>query len=308
MRADGDPFGRTAYFLGPTPHPVLRIGSVASRQVRACFLMGRKIGDMRNNEFSGYWIKVPDELIELLHELPPAELKAYLAVQRFIQKDKHPGEVAVRPLAKLIGLKSVGHTNSALNRLCERGLLKAKKANRRTTVYSNPMQWRGKLDSTPVEHKCSVPVERDCSTGVERHLESLEPLEFFKSLDSPDIEYLGQNTDLDLLTTNRKGRDSRSADESVCPSRIKKYPLLREALFHYFREPGQEDLYPSDRIVVDVMEAAKGATESGGDCVPPVPLRGARAFTPARERGPGTGHGSRRWWRTTSAKDANGTK
>jgi hypothetical protein len=69
------------------------------------------------------------------------------------------------------------------------------------------------------------------------------------------------NTDSDWLPTNRKNHDSPSADHTVCPSRIKQYPLLRKTLLQCFSEPEQEDIYPSDRIVVDVMDAAGGATE-----------------------------------------------
>jgi len=45
-------------------------------------------------------------------------------------------------------------------------------------------------------------------------------------------------------------------------ARCRQYPHLREALADYFQEdPQQERLYPSDREVVDVMDAAKPATE-----------------------------------------------
>jgi hypothetical protein len=65
-----------------------------------------------------------------------------------------------------------------------------------------------------------------------------------------------EKTDLDYATTNHKNGDS-SSRESVCHQ----YPDLRETLHWYFQEAGQEDLYPDDRLVVDVMYAAGGATE-----------------------------------------------
>jgi hypothetical protein len=67
-----------------------------------------------------------------------------------------------------------------------------------------------------------------------------------------------KKTDVDYVTTNRKNSDSSPRE---CPSPLKQYPLLREALKQYYDEPGQESLYPSDRTVVDVMQAAGGATE-----------------------------------------------
>ena len=66
----------------------------------------------------------------------------------------------------------------------------------------------------------------------------------------------GKDRDLDWLTNNQE-RDSSPRPTSPC----KQYPRLREALHWYFKEPGQEDLYPSERLVVDVMDAARGATE-----------------------------------------------
>ena len=63
------------------------------------------------------------------------------------------------------------------------------------------------------------------------------------------------------MPTNRKNHDSPSAGHAVCPSRIKQYPLLRKTLLQCFSEPEQEDIYPSDRTVVDVMDVAGGATE-----------------------------------------------
>jgi len=64
--------------------------------------------------------------------------------------------------------------------------------------------------------------------------------------------------DLDYQTTNRQNRDSRSGTKSEC----KQYPRLREMLAECFEEPGHERSYPSDRLVVDVMHAASGASES----------------------------------------------
>jgi len=62
------------------------------------------------------------------------------------------------------------------------------------------------------------------------------------------------NTDLDYLPRNRKNSDSTSGEggSPVC----KQYPLVRERLAQYMQLPGEEKDYPSDRIVVDVMDGA----------------------------------------------------
>src|SRR5208282_5913959 len=68
------------------------------------------------------------------------------------------------------------------------------------------------------------------------------------------------NSDLDYPATNRKKRDSRLDDSS--PSQCKQYPRLLEALALYMMAcPEDEKVYPGARHVVDVMNAAEGATE-----------------------------------------------
>ena len=63
-----------------------------------------------------------------------------------------------------------------------------------------------------------------------------------------------RKTDLDCLPLNRKNRDSPSGVSP--PSICKAYPKVRECLARYMQVPGDEREYPSDRIVVDVLEAA----------------------------------------------------
>ncbi len=67
--------------------------------------------------------------------------------------------------------------------------------------------------------------------------------------------------DLDYPATNRKKRDSR-LDAGLPLPTCKQYPRLREALALYMMAgPGDEKVYPKARHVVDVLEAAAGATE-----------------------------------------------
>jgi hypothetical protein len=63
-----------------------------------------------------------------------------------------------------------------------------------------------------------------------------------------------RKTDLDYLPRNRKKRDSPSGVSS--PSTCKAYPKVRERLACYMQLPGDEKEYPSDRIVIDIMDAA----------------------------------------------------
>jgi hypothetical protein len=86
--------------------------------------------------------------------------------------------------------------------------------------------------------------------------------------DPPQSDPLGngiqEKTDSDNLPTNRKNRDSH-ADSSLAPSQCKPYPDLREAIARYMatdpQHPAPED-FPTDRRVVEVIQAAGGASET----------------------------------------------
>jgi hypothetical protein len=100
------------------------------------------------------------------------------------------------------------------------------------------------------------------------------------------------NNDLDYPPTNRKNRDSRldGGDAPAC----KQYPALREALADYMATlDDDEPVYPHDRLVVDVMDAAGGATENEV-------IRCLRYLREERGLRPGTKHGPRRfgWFKT----------
>jgi hypothetical protein len=69
------------------------------------------------------------------------------------------------------------------------------------------------------------------------------------------------NIDLDYRHANRKNRDSRP-DVGAGAFPCKYYPRLREALADYMTTPDDgERVDPPERLVVDVMAAADGATE-----------------------------------------------
>jgi hypothetical protein len=102
--------------------------------------------------------------------------------------------------------------------------------------------------------------------------------------------------DIDCATTNCKNRNSQPR-ASVCKS----YPNLREMMACYFMETGQEKIYPSDRQVVDVLDAARSA-------YPGVEERDVMLCLKHlyEDRGlrPGTRHGPRHWaWFPTVVGD-----
>jgi hypothetical protein len=103
--------------------------------------------------------------------------------------------------------------------------------------------------------------------------------------------------DIDYAPTNHQNRDSSMRSASIAPSPIRQYAGLREALHRYFCEPGQEDLYPTDRLVADVMDAAAGETEA--DVIACLEyLYGVRGLKPGIKNGP------RHWsWFKTVVQD-----
>jgi len=105
-----------------------------------------------------------------------------------------------------------------------------------------------------------------------------------------------QNIDLDYPATNRKNRDSR-LDPTDARSECRHYPRLREGLADYMMTAEDDErVYPSDRHVVDVMDASGGATE---DEV----IQCLRYLRDERRLLPGTRHGPRyfSWFKTVVA-------
>ena len=94
-----------------------------------------------------------------------------------------------------------------------------------------------------------------------------------------------QNIDLDSPSTNRKNRDSR-LDFGNAARSCRQYPRLYEALADYMTTADDhERVYPSDRLVVDVMDAGAGATEEEViECLRY--LRDERGLKPGTKNGP----------------------
>lgn len=103
------------------------------------------------------------------------------------------------------------------------------------------------------------------------------------------------NIDLDHPATNRKNRDSQP-DIPVESSNCKQYPRLREALAGYMTTADdRERVYPSDREVVDVMDAANASEDEVILCL--------RHLKEERGLRSGTRYGPRRfsWFKTVVA-------
>ena len=90
-------------------------------------------------------------------------------------------------------------------------------------------------------------------------------------------------TDIDSLPRNRKNRDSPAGITSPCVCR--QYPLVRERLARYMQSPGDEKIYPTDRTVVDIMDAA--GTHDEREVVQALNyLHDGRGLKPFTEHGP----------------------
>ena len=108
--------------------------------------------------------------------------------------------------------------------------------------------------------------------------------------------HLEEESDLDYPPTNRKKRDSR-LDSALAAARPRQYPRLREILADYMISGQDEErVYPSDRNVVDVMDAAAGATEAEV-------VQCLRYLHEERGLRPGTKYGPRHfsWFKTVVA-------
>jgi hypothetical protein len=113
------------------------------------------------------------------------------------------------------------------------------------TIFDDAQSQEGRNDPSGGGRKSTAAGGRKDPAGEESHSEE---------------NHLENIRDLDCLLTNRQNRDSQAGCGS--PSVCKQYLRLREALCEYMMSgPEDEKLYPSDRHVVDVMDAAGRASE-----------------------------------------------
>ena len=230
--------------------------------------------------FNGIFI--PDALVRAKGVSPGAKL-AYGRLARYAGRDGdcYP---AVPTLAVEIGM-SVRQTQYYLaelerNKLIRR-ITRLSKSGQRSNAFEflwHPLFEQGVKKIAPEGVQDIAPEGVQDSAPKENHSEE------------------SQNIDLDYPPTNHKNRDSR-LDSSVAPSTCKRYPRLREALADYMTTADDgERVYPLDRLVVEVMEAAAGATEEQV-------IRCLRYLKDERGLRPGTRHGPRHfsWFKTVVA-------
>jgi len=87
-----------------------------------------------------------------------------------------------------------------------------------------------------------------------------------------------------LRLSGHESQKTRSAT-GTSAARCKQYPQLREAIADYMQGQGEERIYPRARHVVDVMDAAQGASEQQViDCLRY--LRDERGLKPGARSGP----------------------
>jgi hypothetical protein len=222
--------------------------------------------------FTGIFI--PEGLVRAKGISPGAKL-AYGRLARYAGQDGrcYP---SVGTLASEIGIGD-RQAQKYIAELERKGLL------RRVSRYSDGAQtsnafeflWHGLFEgvndrSGAAVNDNSLPPVNDCS-----------PKE--SQIEESQLEE-SHNHDLDYPPTNRKNRDSRLGASSNAGYR--QYPRLREALADYMTLPGDEDrIYPTQRVVVDIINAAGGASEAAViECLRY--LRQERGLLPGTKNGP----------------------
>lgn len=117
-------------------------------------------------EFSGYWFRLPAELDRLM-ALSNAELRAYIVAQHAIQRDRNRGQLSVRKMAERARL-SPQHACKAAQALPSKGYLIAQKSPGKTTVYSSPVRWKDRADHSPTGEQYGQEATTRCSPPGEQ--------------------------------------------------------------------------------------------------------------------------------------------
>jgi hypothetical protein len=173
--------------------------------------------------FSGYFFRVPDELIDRLGELSHAELKAYLVIQHAIQKDRGAGLLSTRQLLGRTGFKSMGHVERAAAGLRSSGWVTSSGGRRRTARYSNPFEFRAakSTDCTPAAVQsrstrtgdCTAPAVHNCTPAAVQPIESLK-----KNIN------LARSSSMEKTKTQKPTPPEMLALEKVCSEIRDVYP------------------------------------------------------------------------------------
>lgn len=174
---------------------------------------------------------------------------------------------------------------------------RTRSSNHYTLIGPGSSRNKGANQGTPGSEENFSSDEKKTSHQIGRKLpirseENFPLKDVLKDLRKDPLKDWGTNTDPDLLPPHRKNHDATSAGGGC-----KQYPKLKEALIRAFHEDGQEDLPPSDRLVVDVMHVAAGASEADVvECL--------RYIRDERDLRPGGRNGPHHWsWYTTVVAD-----
>jgi len=215
-----------------------------------------------------------------------AGAKLTLAYGRLLRYAGQDGNCypAVPTLASEIGM-SVRQTQNYLAELERHNLIRRVRRFAGSAQTSNTVQflWHQLLENgvktaaEVVELPAPAGVKNPAPEGVKNLAPKVNQIE--------ESQVKETNGDRDYPPANRKKRDSR-ADVMVASAGCRQYPRLREMLAKYMMScPDDENIYPSNRQVVDVIDAAGGGTGAGVmDCL--AYLFNERGLRPGTRNGP----------------------
>ena len=119
-------------------------------------------------EFSGYWFRLPTELDRLM-ELKPRALKVFLVIMRAIQRDKNGGKLSVRQIAARTGLTRRNAERGA-DEVVAGDLLERTASQGKTSHFRCPIRWKQKSDCPPTGRQNCPPRGRQHSEYSERRV------------------------------------------------------------------------------------------------------------------------------------------
>jgi hypothetical protein len=118
------------------------VGKVPKMQNKPKIVLQCANQDGRQASFSGYWYRAPVE-IDFLMDLKCTEIKVFMVINRAIERDQNQGLISMRQIRQRAKIKSLGHTQEAVNTLCELGIFA--RHNPATGVkLTDPKEWKGR--------------------------------------------------------------------------------------------------------------------------------------------------------------------
>lgn len=196
-------------------------------------------------------LHIPEQLARS-RLFPPGAKLVYGRLQRYAGKDGHCFP-SIAKLAAEVGLgerqvqKHLGLLEEA--RLIRR--IRRFAAGGAQTSNAYEFLWHEVFEASPNSKRSSGRVTSSSPSPVHASAPKESPLE----------ESHEEEKDLDYMTSNRRRRDSQSR-KYLRESQCKRYPEVARALAEYMHAPDEDWVEPSDQVVVEVMHASGGASES----------------------------------------------